>query len=151
MGQQGPSGGGDGNMYNDNNPRSLIRQLTVHHGAYIDKIEILYDDGTVFSHGGGGGDHVDVFVLNKGDYLQGVLGTVGAQQNDGGPYVVTIGFISGAGISSPIWGHEEFGNLWTGTPAFQYSAPADEVITGFFGTCFKYVDSIGIFTAIPPS
>jgi hypothetical protein len=151
MGQQGPSGGTGGQFYNDNNPNSLIRQIIVHHGDYIDKIEMHYDDGTVFSHGGGGGDQVNAFVLAPGDSLKGIVGLTGSHKDDPGPYVVTISFVSSAGVKSPTWGHEDqdWGN-WPQLDNYSYTAPDGEVITGFVGNCNAFVDSIGIFTAAPP-
>jgi hypothetical protein len=43
MGQQGPSGGTGGEPYNNNNTRSLLRQLIVRHGDYIDQIQQHYE------------------------------------------------------------------------------------------------------------
>jgi hypothetical protein len=151
--QLGPSGGDGGNPYTDNYTNSLIRQIVVHHGAYVDRIELHYDDGTVIYHGGGGGDHIDIFAINPGDVLQGIAGKVGAQVDDGGPYVAAISFITRAGVQSPMWGCEDFGNLWTPWPLqeFQYAAPSSEVVTAIFGRCNKYIDSIGIYTAPQPN
>jgi len=89
--QRGPSGGTGGEPFSDS--PGTINHIIVHHGAYVDAIEIGWRDGTTSKHGEGGGPNVDTFVLNPDEHLTAIDGTIGNLPDDGGPYVVSIRFV----------------------------------------------------------
>ena len=137
--QLGPSGGTGGEPFSDS--PGTINQIIVHHGAYVDGIEIGWNDGTTSKHGEGGGPNVDTFILNPDEHLTAIDGTIGNLPDDGGPYVVSIRFVVSTGNTvrrSAILGADH------GTCAFQYTAPSNASIVGFFGRSGKYLDAIGV-------
>ena len=88
-----------------------------------------------------GGPNVDTFVLNPGEHLTAIDGTIGNLPDDGGPYVVSIRFVVSTGNTvrqSAILGADH------GTSGFQYTAPPNASIVGFFGRSGKYLDAIGV-------
>jgi jacalin-like lectin domain-containing protein len=160
MAQQGPSGGNGGSPFFDKPPSSQIRQIIVHYGAYVNKIEVHYDDGTVFVHGNQDAPGVDLFRINQGDALTGITGITGNSNVGSGSCVVSIGFISAAGVKSPVWGGvipgpgggvlgavSCPGSHFVNLAGYSYSAPAGQQITAFFGRSSDYIDQIGIITA----
>jgi hypothetical protein len=74
-------------------PGDPINQIIVHHGAYVDGIEIGWSNGTTSKHGESGGPNLDAFVLNPDEHLTAIDGTIGNLPDDGGPYVVSIRFV----------------------------------------------------------
>lgn len=143
--QLGPSGGGGGNSFLDN--PGTIAQITVHHGNYIDALEILWTNNTTTTHGGADGDqapHADAFILDiaNGEYLTGISGPLGGE-DDGGPYIGGIVLTTSTGRKSPYWG----GGLFATDAGYNYAAPPGTTIVGFCGRSGKYVDAIGILYA----
>ncbi len=148
----GPSGGTGGNYFADN-PTSQIAKLRVRHGAYVDSLEVTWTDGSTAQHGGQDGDSapdVDEFVMNTGEYLTSVVGTIGALLDDGGPYILSIQFNTSTGRASPVWG-DSTGINASNPPAYYYGPESGQVITGFIGRSGKYLDAIGVIFDTAPA
>ena len=118
-----------------------INHIIVHHGAYVDAIEIGWRDGTTSKHGEGGGPNVDTFVLNPDEHLTAIDGTIGNLPDDGGPYVVSIRFVGEHREHSASVGNSRHGSRHV---RVQYTAPPNASIVGFFGRSGKYLDAIGV-------
>src|SRR5260370_5636213 len=86
--QLGPSGGTGGEPFSDS--PGTINQIIVHHGAYVDGIEIGWSNGTTSKHGESGGPNVDAVVVNPDEPLTAIDRTNWKPPDDGGPYVVSI-------------------------------------------------------------
>lgn len=155
--KQGPSGGIGGNSFDDRGgiPVTQIRQVIVHWGSYVNKIEIHYDPsgGTeaVFSHGNTDGPNVDAFVLDPDDYLVGIMGTFGNLKGDDGPYVRTISFLTVKGTKSQEWGGATPGgsfpspSTWAPIWNYSYTACPGTPIIAFFGGSGDYINNIGVY------
>ena len=162
--ESGVSGGNGGSEFRDTPSGAQIRKIVVHHGSYVNTIEVHYDDGNVFSHGVKAAPHVDSFVLGPGDFLIGIKGKTGNLDQDGGPYVEKISFVSNSGNQSPTWGGElpdpnllnqldiQVGGArnFVGEAGFAYNAPAGKSIVGFYGRSGDYIDQIGILVGKSP-
>jgi len=133
---EGYSGGSGGIEFKDYEipENSTVIEVRIRSGVYIDAIGIVHEtaDGKRHAstmHGGEGGN-LEVFTLDKNDYINGISGRYGT-------FVDSIRFHTNRKIS-PTYGGSG------GKAEYHYEAPEGTEVVGFYGRSGQLLDAIGI-------
>jgi|GEM_PF-1225533 len=136
----GPSGGGGGSYYADNQTGGLrVVEVRVRSGVYIDGVQFIYENkiGQVINgkwHGGQGGT-LSVFKLQPGETITRVTGKHGY-------FIDSLQLVTSKGRSKG-WGGSG------GSAHYTYSAPPGSHIHGLFGRSGVYIDALGVILSTP--
>jgi formylglycine-generating enzyme required for sulfatase activity len=132
----GPAGRNGGKPFADKPLPAGARVVGVkiRHGRYIDGLELLYQavDGKKEGlgwHGGNGGAE-ETFLLDDGECITGITGTLGEY------YVESLRIVTNE-RKSMVFGRDG------GAATFELHEPGEEVV-GFFGRSGAYLDQLGI-------
>lgn len=132
----GPAGGCGGRDFSDD-PHGMygrIKQVTIRSGAYIDAIQIAYENslGEIIEqpqHGGNGGGK-DTFLLDDDEYIIEISGRFGQ-------------FVDSLLIETNKRRSCRYGGNGGGAE-YSYRAPDGYGIVGFIGRDGDYIDAIGV-------
>jgi hypothetical protein len=137
----GAAGGNGGDAFVDNHlPKGAhVLGVKVRHGAVVDAVELLYKtaEGKVegLGHHGGNGGSESTFLLNKGEYINGITGTTD------GTHIVSIVIVTNQRKSDKFGGAPN-----EGKDKFSYVTQGDEVV-GFYGRADSFVVQLGMLAA----
>ena len=135
-GQQGPSGGTGGSYCNTTYLGGRLISVTVRAGAYIDAIDLNYDNKADPSNVicGGNGGSPQTITLNSGEYIVRVMGKYNR--------FVEYLYIQTNGTRQQ---YVEYGNKNTTAQGyFDYQAIEGTKIGNFIVKAGQYVDAIGV-------
>lgn len=133
-----PKGNINGKEYHLETP-SLMTEIGVRSGGWIDGISIKDDQGASASAGGSGGGAA-TFKLEPGEFLTSITGYYGH-------HIGQFTLKTNRGKTA-IYGAGHGGNM---AHSFELNAGEGMAIIGFFGNADNYLNSIGAYVAEIPS